>query len=88
MRVGSVVKKTNSYWFGELQEIDDTVGKLFVIIEADRVQGMYEYGIAELDNFENQSWWWNDNQLEFVRDGFDKEYRDFLNFDEETGEDE
>lgn len=88
MRTGSIVKKTHSYWFGKANEKDDTIGELFVIIEADRIQGEWEYGIAQLDDFGEQSWWWHDNQLEFVRDGFDKEYRDFLDFEEEDDEEE
>ena len=81
MRVGNVVKKIDSYWHGNLGEEDESIGELFIIIEVS-TSGGSPYGVAKLDDFEDQSWWWDDTQLEFVRDGFDNEYQLFLNFED------
>jgi len=84
LRVGHIVRKTNSYWLGELNEIDEGIGELYVIIEAEGA----DYGIAKLDNFEDQSWWWNNKNLEFVRDGFNDEYRKFLDYENDYDEED
>jgi hypothetical protein len=80
MRVGNVVKQTDSYWYGDLGEIDESIGDLFLIIKARRNQGIWDYEIANLDDFDDRSAWWHDDQLEFIRDGYDKEYQNFLDF--------
>ncbi|MFA5152735.1 MAG: hypothetical protein WC554_09265 [Clostridia bacterium] len=88
MRVGDIVKKTNSYWFGSLGETDETIGNLFIITEAERTQGKWGYAIVDLNDFKDESAWWHDNQLEFVRDGYDKEYQKFLDFDDNEEDDD
>ena len=61
LKVGDIVKKINTYWYGRLNEPRDDIGKLYVISKAD---GAYEIRSLETGG---ASAWWHDDQLEFVR---------------------
>ena len=61
LKVGDVVKKVNTYWYGRLNESRDDIGELYVISKAD---GAYEIRSLETGG---ASAWWHDDQLEFVR---------------------
>ena len=60
LKVGDIVKKINTYWYGRLNEPRDDIGKLYVISKAD---GAYEIRSLETGG---ASAWWHDDQLEFV----------------------
>ena len=60
-RVGDVVRKINSYWYGRMGEPKEDYNKLYVI---SGVSGGYE--IRSLDTGGTEAWW-HDDQLEYVR---------------------
>lgn len=59
--VRDIVRKIDTYWYGNLGESRDDIGKLYVISE---VHGN-EYEIRDLVTGSHSAWW-NSNQLKYV----------------------
>ena len=59
-KVGDIVKKVDTYWYGRYNESREEIGRLYVI---SKVSGGYE--IRDLQTG-GTSAWWHDDQLKYV----------------------
>lgn len=62
--IGDIVRKIDTYWYGQFNESREDIGKLYVISKVS--SGKYEIRDYETGF---SSAWWHDDQLEFVRHG-------------------
>lgn len=63
--VGDIVRLVNTYWYGDLKESREDIGKLFVIDEVNGHSGCRCYSIRNLDTGGGSSWW-SDDHFEYV----------------------
>ena len=85
MKIGNIVIKTHNYWHGwygqpipDTQEEDlkrdkedKTIGEFYIIIGIrNNGQSPNLYQIAKLNDFEKQSAWWTDDNVEYVCEGY------------------
>lgn len=70
---GNIVRKTNTYWYGRLNESKEDIGKLYVIeynYGEKYGNGIAGGGYSILDMETGcSSAWWHDDQLEFIEEG-------------------